>query len=352
MVDPSLRRDTRTRLRRQSKRKADQLALNLSAYRFRGPLGRVMREYRFGVQDFELLAILLQAAMHSEDPAVEGRLLLGSLFRTSFDVLTGMDLLHEAGRLRASGLVMLADDEEEPGDLLAARFCLSEDALDAFREEISGLVPEDLRPHKLGVYRHNREFLIDLRILHNLYKHRSERVFHSERWDRLNPGSPEPGRGLTKRIEGFWGKVRQRLSRSERTKDFPALRFFREYALAEEEMILVIHLLFKELYEGNAYADTAVLLRLVSRGEDDLIRNRRLLTPGSTLVDREIIQIEPMLEGRELTAEIHLSDWAVNYLFGAPSSEPRIRPDERLEWHLYLKKLEDTKAFFKDMESN
>ena len=146
MTDPSLRRDTRARLRRQSKRKADQLALNLAAYRFRGPLGQVMRENRFTVQDFELLASLLQATMHAEDPAVEGRLLLGSLFRTSFEVLSGMDLLHESSRLRASGLVILADDEEEPADLLEARFRLSEDALDSFRQEISGLVPEDTPP--------------------------------------------------------------------------------------------------------------------------------------------------------------------------------------------------------------
>ena len=311
-----------------------------------------MREYRFEVQDFELLAILLQATMHSEDPAVEGRLLLGNLFKTSFDVLAGMDLLHESGRLRASGLVVLVDDDVEPGDLLEARFQLSEDALEAFREEISGLVPEDLRQRKPGPYCHNREFLVDLRILHNLYKHRSERVFHTDRWDRLNRGTPEPGRGMNKRIEGFWAKMRQRLSRSERAKQFPSLRFFREYALSETEMIMVIHLLFKELYEGIAYADAADLLRLISKGEDDLIRNRRLVGAGGTLIDREILQVEAMLEGRELTGEVHLSDWVVNLLFGAPATEPRIRPDERLEWHLYLKNLEDTKAFFRDMESN
>lgn len=351
MTDPSLRRDTRARLRRQSKRKADQLALNLAAYRFRGPLGQVMRENRFTVQDFELLAILLQATMHAEDPAVEGRLLLGSLFRTSFEVLSGMDLLHESSRLRASGLVILADDEEEPADLLEARFRLSEDALDSFRQEISGLVPEDLRRRRVGPYHHNREFLIDLRILHNLYKHRSERVFHVERWDRLNLGCPEPGI-VNRRIQGFWGRMRQRLTRSEGARQFPSLRFFREYGLSEEEMIVVVHLLFKELYEGIAYADTADLLRLISKGEDDLIRNRRLLVAGATLIEREIIQVEPILEGRELTGEVHLSDWVVNLLLGAPTTEPRIRPDERLEWHLYLKNLEDTKAFFKDMESN
>ena len=59
-----------------------------------------------------------------------------------------------------------------------------------------------------------------------------------------------------------------------------------------------------------------------------------------------------MLENRELTAEVHLSDWAVNYLFGSGSVEPTIQVDERLDWHLYLKNLEDTGAFFRDMDAN
>ena len=115
---------------------------------------------------------------------------------------------------------------------------------------------------------------------------------------------------------------------------------------------MVIHLLFKELYEGVAYADAAALINLVSCDEADLIRNRRLVLPNSTLVAHEIIQLEPMIEKRELTAEVHLSDWAVNYMFGAPMIDPRIHPDERLDWHLYLKNLDDTGAFFRDLEAN
>ena len=70
------------------------------------------------------------------------------------------------------------------------------------------------------------------------------------------------------------------------------------------------------------------------------------------LVHKEIIHLEPMLENRELTAEVHLSDWAVNYLFGNGCRETRIQADERLDWHLYLKNLEDTGTFFRDLDAN
>ena len=59
-----------------------------------------------------------------------------------------------------------------------------------------------------------------------------------------------------------------------------------------------------------------------------------------------------MLEGRELTGEVYLADWAVNHLFGGFQSEEAIDPDARLDWHLYLKNLDDTGTFFRDLEAN
>ena len=115
---------------------------------------------------------------------------------------------------------------------------------------------------------------------------------------------------------------------------------------------MVTHLLFKELYEGNAYADAVDLLHLVSATEEDLIRNRGLIRPSGNLMRLEILKVEPLLEGRELTGEVYLADWVVNYVFGAAGSEQSIDRDEQLDWHLYLKSLEDTRSFFRDLETN
>ena len=352
MTDPELRRDARTRLRQKARRKSEQLTRDLSAYRFRGPLGRILREYRFTASDFELLAILLHRSMRCEDPATEGRAVLAAMFETSFDVLRGMELLHPTGNLRSSGLVVLADDEEDDGgDVLTARFQLSEDALHAFRNEIQGLVPEDLRRSRLQAYEHHRELLIDLRTLHNLYQARAERVFHPDRWDRVRAGGGHPTQALDKRIESFWTRIQRRLAATPEAHRFPAVRLLREYRISREELVVVVHLLFRELYEGNAYADAADLIRLISRDETELIRNRRLVHSGGSLLRNEIFQLEPMIEARELTGEIHLNDWVVNLMFELEPLEEEIRSDEKLDWHLYLRSLDDSQRFFRDLEA-
>jgi hypothetical protein len=354
MRDPELGRDQRTRLRTQSRRKVARLARDLRAYRFRGPLAEIMRQYRLTPQHFLVLAHLLHRHLRAEEPAVEGRVLLSAVFETSFAVLTGLDLLRDESPLRASGLVLVDDDEEHPDDLLEARFRISEDAVNGFRDEVVGFVPEDLRRSSADRYHTNRDVLIDLRILHNLYKERSERVFHTDRWDRLHSTPLSPGRGLSRRIDAMWARIRRKLEASETKGTFPAVRFMLDHMLGEAEMVIVVHLLFKELYEGNAYADAAELVRLVSADESELIDNRRFVAPTGSLRRQEVIEVEPMLEGRELTGEVHLADWVVNSLFGPPANLPerQIAPDEKLEWHLYLRGLRESDRFYRDLGSN
>jgi len=351
LAEPDLHREARSRLRRQVRSKWDRLARDLASYRFKGPLGELLREFDLKPIHFQLLAVLLQRHLRSDAPAIEGRALLAAVFDNSFDVLSGMALLQDDSVLRTSGLVVLEQDDECTDDLLAARFCISDEALLAFRDEIAGLVVDDQRLRNAR-YSSNHEYLIDLRILHNLYKHRSDRVSHNDRWDRIRAGIHSPARHVQRRIESYWRKIDERLARTPESDQFPAVRFVREHQLTPEEVIVVVHLLFKELYEGNAYADAAELLRLVSVDELDLVRNRRLFRPAGTLLRTEMLQLEPMLEGRELTGEVYLSDWAVNYLFGATVEPRHIDPDERLDWHLYLKKLDDTQTFFRDLEAN
>lgn len=353
MRDPELGRDQRSKLRVQSRHKVARLTRDLRAYRFRGPLAEIMRQYRLSPQHFLVLAHLLHRHLRSEEPAVQGRVLLSAVFETSFAVLTGLALLRNESPLRASGLVLVDDEEEHPDDLLEARFKISEDAVNGFRDEVVGFVPEDLRRSTNDRYHSNREVLIDLRILHNLYKERSERVFHSDRWDRLHNTPLSPGRGLTRRIDVMWRRVRKKLDLSEAKSTFPAVCFMLDHMLGEAEMVIIVHLLFKELYEGNAYADAAELVRLVSADEAQLIDNRRFMAPTGTLRRREIVEVEPMLEGRELTGEVHLADWVVNSMFGPPANLPEreIAPDEKLEWHQYLQGLRESDRFFRDLDN-
>lgn len=301
MSDPQLGRDERSRLRRQTKRKVGQLSRNLSQYRFRGPLGRMLREYKFTAEEFEVLSVLLQRTMRAEEPAMEGRLILGSIFDTSFGVLSGMHLLQEDARLRTSGLVTVAEDQAECADVLETRFRLSEDALDSFRTEVEGAPPLGdplLRRRSKDHYLRHRELLADLRLLHNLYQKRSEQVFAGSRWQRLQGADGSIGRALSRQIDLGWRKIQERLRRSPDAGRFPLVRLMRAHRLEEHEVMVVVHLLFRELYEGNAYADTVELMRMVSGCEDDLMRSRRLFAKTGNLVRDELIAIEPLLEGQ------------------------------------------------------
>ena len=354
MCDPDIERETRTNLRRQSKRKTEQLTRDLESYHFRGTLAAVMDSFPLAPDHFQILSVLLQRQTRCEDPALEGRLILASIFATAYEVLAQVDLLHPEGPLRAAGLVVPADDEAHPEDVLEARFVLSEEALEGFRIEITGAdarTSPDRRADRCDGYASNRELLVDLRIIHNFYLLRAERVFHEDRWNRLHDTGYEPGRPLSERIQSCWGRLRQRLDRTPNAASFPAVRLMREYQLGEEELVMIIHLLFKELFEGNAYADVAELLRLISSSEQNLIHNRRLAADRSPLRKGEILCIEPMLENRMLTGEAYLADWVINYMFGAPGPGAEIRSDERIDWHEYLASIDDTKDFFQGLDA-
>jgi len=311
-----------------------------------------MREFKLSSDHFQVLAVLLQRHLRCEEPAQEGRLLLASVYDSSFDVLTGASLLDEQSPLRISGLVVLEDCEEQGLDPLEARFQLSEDGVQAFRDEAVGGIPEDLRGRTARGYTNNRDLLVDLRVLHNLYRLRSNRVFHQDRWDRVHSSVDDPGKTIQRRITAYWQRLRTKLDHTPNAADLPIVRFMGKYDLTEEETVIVIHLLFKELFEGIAYADAAELVKLVSSSETDMIRNRRLMMGTSTLCSKEILAFDPMIENRELTSEVHLSDWAVNFMFGSVALDSRIAADERLDWHLYLKGLEDTGTFFRDLEAD
>ncbi len=351
--DPALRREQRVRLRRTSQRKADTLTRDLASYRFRGPLGQTLREHKLDATHFRLIATLLNRHLRSEEPALEGRLLLGSVFESSFEILTGLDLLHEASALRASGLVVLDDDEDpRPSDLLEARFRLSDEALAWFRAEVTGQLPADgIRAPQQG-YASNRDYLIDLKLLHNLYALRSERLFAPDRWTRVHREISQPGRWLTQRIRRLSQQIQTRLEQSAEAHEFPAVRFKLENGLSDEELVIVLHLLFREVYEGIPHADTVELVRLISGDEADLLRNRRLMQPAGRLRSLEIVVVEPFLNNRELTGEVHLNDWVVNQLLGSAPDEKAIDHDERLNWHIYLKQLDGTERFFRDLEES
>ena len=335
--DPGLETATLSRLRRRSKEKLRRLAAEVSGYEFKGSLHALLKNLE--PRHFLLLATLLRRFLRASTPYVEGRALLAAVFDSSFELLQGLELLQPDGLLRAHGLVLVERDEEDgEGELLESRFRLSDEIVDAFLEEM-GLKRRRSAP-RVKPYQSQQEYLVDLKLLHNLYRARAKRLFSPESWWRLRGDAGDRAqRAVERHIRRVALRIEKRLARTPSADEFPIRKFVEEFGLTNDEFVMVLHLLFLELLEGNPYADIVALLQLVSRSEEELIANRAVVSSGQKLRMRDIIELEQMIEGRELTSECHLANWVIDRCFGTAGSRGPIDADERLNFHLYLKRL-------------
>lgn len=350
IADPTTGREERERLRRQTERHQLSLARQLAAYRGRGPLAAMLRKHRLDAAEFEILAVLLQRAVRAEEPEIEGRLILGSIFDSSFGVLSGLHLLAEDARLRTSGLVRAATDQPIGTDVLETRFRLADAALQAMREEVVGRRPARKTAAVDQGYRSQRELLLDLRMLHNHYRRRADLVFEPERWRSLHPQADQTA-ALQKRIDELWAGVRTRLLRTENAGSLPLVTLLREHKLGDDETMILVHLLFAEVYTGDPHAEVAELMRLVSTDDASLLRARHLFHKEAPLQKQQILELEAFVENRELTADARLQDWVVTKLLDDETPAHGIRSDERMRWHQYLAGLDGSDGFYRDLDA-
>jgi len=344
--DPALKNEAVQRLRRRSREKLRHLASELGAFRFRGSLGLVLK--KLDPEHFLLLATLLRRYLRSVSPYVEGRALLSAVFETSFELLKGLELLQPESVLRREELVLVDQAEEGTEDsLLEARFRLADAVVEAFLEEL-GLRSSPKRVARKG-YSNHREYLLDLKVLHNLFLTRSQRIFSTDSWWRVRGAAGDRANlALNRRIRAAENRIETRLSKTPGAADFPTQQFFLEFGLGKEEVLVVLHLLFLEFLEGNPYADVVQLIQLISGSEEAILRNRELFLPHSTLRKSGILEVEEMLDGRELTGEAHLADWVIDRMLGTGIRFMPIDADEQLNFHLYLKDLKSSN-FLKDL---
>ena len=346
--DPALEVDKAQRLRRRSRGMRERLASDLRGMRFQGELRELVRGLE--PEAFLLLTLLLRKHLRSQNPWLEGRALLAGVYDSSFEMLRGLELLEADGPLRAQDLVIveLDADEDDEGegrgaeDLLEARFRLAEPVLAAFQDEI-GLRSRP-RARRVKPYGSFAEYLVDLKLLHNLHRMRGQRLFRDERWWRVGGHADDRScRALSRRIGHLREHVEKRLQCTEHAEDFPSLRLAREAGLDFEDYLIVAHLVFLELHEGNPYADAVSLMGLISANEAELVRARRRFRPQAPLVSKEILEIETMLDERELTSECRLQNWVLERFLGPAPGDKAIGADERLDFHLFLERLEGSK---------
>lgn len=333
------------------KRILDVLARELAALDPRSPLGSLVKRFRIDAHRFALLLALSRKRLSTDDPCLTGRQLTTLLFESSYDLLRGGALLSEADALLATGLVAIdGSSDAPPDDPLSRRYRVSERWIRLMQ---SALAPGGGAPapsaRKPAPYRSNMQLLMDLRRLSLLYRARASLVFRVDSWSELGIASSHTVATVKKSLAALSTRVRERLELTPRAEDFALVSTRREFGLGEDELVVLVTLLFQELREGAAFLDCVDILRLVSESEEDLVRKRRFLGKRSPLVRHNLIAIEEVVADKELTGEAYLPNWVIDRMLG-DEDKAAIDADSRIDFHDYLKNLDSSDPFFDDLD--
>ncbi len=291
-----------------------------------------------------IVAVLLAQHLDPEKPELSGREILEILCEGSFAKLQMVAFLQPGGSLRELFLVR-AHTKEKKHDPLDTIFQLAPKVAGIFYA--AGLEKKILPSSKTPkIYNNNREFLLDLKALKSLFQQRAARLFDPEPVEAVSPAEI---RNLDRKIHLLRERIVESLSGTPKAAQFAAIQFQEKYSLNEMEMLIVIGLLFQELLEGEAFADVVQLIKLVSAHEEDLILHRALFKPNAPLIRHHILEFEDMVEGKETTAQVVLSNWVVEALLEEGKEIHTIGADEKIDFYKYLKNLDSSEKFLRDL---
>jgi hypothetical protein len=256
--------------------------------------------------------------------------------------LVALALLLADGRLVARGLLLPDTLPVDPPAAETASYRLADHVLRRACE-VFALRPPASPERPAGAYRTQAELLADLRRLSLAWRRRAARVFQLDPWSGTGIETHEGTSELIADARAEGERVSQRLSQTPTTEAVPLLRFVREHDLGLDELIILMTVMFQELVEGVGAVDAVDLVKLVSESEPDLLRRRQLLRP---LARKGLLRLEGAYEGKDLTADASLPNRVVDEMLG---SRARIGPNERLDFHEYLKSLDSSESFFSDL---
>lgn len=341
------------RLRRESRKKINEISNELKGQTAAGPLFELFNRYSLDKYQIVLVLALLRQKLNTEDPHLTGRDLIRFLFDSSFDMLRGLSYIDESSVLFSAGIIV-PEAETGPGhDLLAARFRLADRVYSLITSLFicrNGLTCSETEARQKE-YKSNLDYLIDLRKLSILYRKRATKVFNYDYWDEIGMGVSDSVTLINKQIQTLRETMGARIRNTTIGMKLHTLTFQESYHLREEEMIMLITLLFQELTEGNAYINAVDMVKLISKNEKDLIRNRRFFSKKDTLTRSNLIVLEDTVNGKDLTGEVFMPNWAVELMVtGKTGKEQGFDSDARLDFHNYLKNIDSSDDFFEELE--
>jgi len=342
------------KLRQQTRRKIDAIGRDLKELPDQSSLGMLLHRYKLNKYQFVFLLALLRRRLIHDNPYLKGRELLSLLYDTSYEILRGASFLEPNATLQSAGLIApdIRDDDEDD-DLLETPFKISDRVFRLVRNSFLARRGPSLPGGRSQVraYRSNLTYVLDLRRLSLLYRKRAGKIFQFDYWDDIGIGTAESVTSLNQQITRYRDRISGSLKKTSKAGEFPSHVLAQEFGLGEEELVVLITLLFNELLEGSAFLDAVDLVKLISVNEEDLLRKRHFLGKHSNLIKSNLVAVEEMVNDKDLTAEVYLPNWVIDRMLG-PEGREAIDADVRLDFHDYLQNLGSSEDFFEDLDAS
>ena len=315
-----------------------------------GALGTLAAEHKLSPQETLILLLLLNRRIEAGESTLTGREVLSTLFPSSYGILAGTALMRPEAPLRSSGAVVICP--AGASDLLEESFAVS--------DELFRSVERDARPQCDAAdedlpYKSHQEHLADLARLSGLLLQRASAVFDIDPYPvRLFESTVSPTR-VDRQAAALRSAIAQRLKATPEADEFPISGLSRRLKLTEDEELILAALLAQECFSGSGGLDAVDCVKMVSRTPEEVLVKRSLLSPEATLRREKLIEVRggnwEEGDGPDLGSGVLIAPWVVSHLLmqdGERDTTP-IGPDTRLEFHEYLRDLDDSDRFFNDL---
>ena len=298
------------------------------------------------VEEAAVLAMLLHARIRDGECTLDGREILWVLADSTYDLFRASRLLHrEANLARCGAILIIADAESDPRDILGLRYMLAPATYRAICARHLGETGEpapETRP-----FADSTELFLAYAELSTTLQKRAAKVFGDSLWREIHDDPAETIEEIEARVEEQRGVIAARLAATGHRDRFELLRFRDEFALSEPELMVVCTILSQETLHGTPLLAPIDALSVVAASPRELLRRRQLLAAQSRLIASGILVYDEQQADKALTGQIFLASWVTERLVDTCLRTDReIAVDEKIEFHNFLSRLEGSDDFF------
>ncbi|MEZ6196292.1 MAG: hypothetical protein R3F20_11300 [Planctomycetota bacterium] len=324
--------------------------LRLAAGPIPAPLARAARGEETLELDPEerlLAMLLLNRRIRDGEVGISGRDLLWIAHDNAFDVLAALPRLEPGGTLFRRGLIQSwVGDAGPEADGLDRYVSFSAEAWERLTGAEGEPTEEEIFP-----FVDDADFFLAVRDLVVAHQRRAARLFAEGVWREIHGEPEETPTELEEEIERIRGEIAARFELTPEGGDLALVAFKRDLALGGPELLVVAALLVQEALVGDPALPALDLVRLVSGSERELLRKRALLSSRNPLLAGGTLELEDGPAAKCLTGTAWLADWVVERLLDARFPDAgRIASDEKIEFHRYLSRLDDSEDFYRKLD--